>query len=312
MLADPMNSLSGQRLLVTGGSGFIGARLCRRALEHGAIVHAVSRHGAVASDEVRWERADLTDDSTVHALLLGLRPDIVIHLASEVSGSRDRDFVRPMLQANLVAAVNVMLATADASCRRLVLAGSMEEPDLGDPEAVALSPYAISKWAALAYARFFHALYELPMVHLRVFMVYGPGQRDLRKLVPYVTVSLLRGRAPKLTSGGRAIDWIYVDDVVEAFLRAATAPGVEGASLDIGSGALVTARAVIARLCHLVGGDVEPAFGAIADRQLERVRVADPARAAEAMRWRPRTPLDEGLERTVEFYRSRLDRLPPA
>ena len=72
---------------------------------------------------------------------------------------------------------------------------------MGDPDAVAQSPYAVAKWGALAYARHLHALHDLPVVHLRVFMVYGPGQLDFRKLVPYVTVSLLRGEAPKLTSG---------------------------------------------------------------------------------------------------------------
>jgi UDP-glucose 4-epimerase len=129
--------------------------------------------------------------------------------------------------------------------------------------------------------------------------------------VPYVTVSLMRGVAPKLTSGARPVDWVYVDDVVDAFLRAAVAPGVEGRSLDIGSGELVSARALALRLRELVGGEAEPAFGAIADRQLERVRAADPERAAEALGWRPRMPLADGLERTVEFYRSHLSRLPP-
>jgi UDP-glucose 4-epimerase len=306
-----MSSLSGQRLLVTGGSGFIGARLCRRALEEGAIVHAVSRQRRDATDAVRWERVDLTDHAAVQELLSRLSPDVVLHLASEVSGGRDLDLILPMLQANFAAAVNVMLASARAECRRLVLAGSMEEPELGDPEAVAQSPYAAAKWATLGYGRLFHALYGLSVVHLRVFMVYGPGQRDLRKLVPYVTVSLLRGRAPKLTSGVRAVDWVYVDDVVDAFLRAAVTPGVEGASLDIGSGELVTARALVVRLRDLIGGDVEPAFGAVADRQLERVRVADPTKTAKALGWQPQTPLDEGLKRTVDFYRSHLDRLPP-
>jgi UDP-glucose 4-epimerase len=126
-----------------------------------------------------------------------------------------------------------------------------------------------------------------------------------------VTVSLLRGIAPELTSGARAVDWIYVDDVADAFLDAAVAPGIDGGSLDIGSGELVTVRALVLRLRQLVGGEVEPAFGAIADRQLERVRAADPTSAAEAIGWRPRTPLDDGLQRTVEFYRSHLDGLPP-
>jgi UDP-glucose 4-epimerase len=311
MAVDPIKALSGQRLLVTGASGFIGARLCRRAAEAGAVVHALSRRPQSAAGEVRWERGDLTDDAAARDLVRRVRPDVVLHLASEVAGGRELGLVLPMLRANLLAAVNVMVACAEVGCSRVVLAGSMEEPDLGDPEAVAQSPYAVAKWGALAYARHLHALHDLPVVHLRAFMVYGPGQLDLRKLVPYVTVSLLRGEAPQLTSGAREIDWIYVDDVVDAFLRAAVAPGVAGKSLDVGRGELVTARALVIRLRELVGGDVEPAFGALPDRRLERVRAADPAVAAEAIGWDPQTPLDEGLARTVAYYRANLDRLPP-
>jgi nucleoside-diphosphate-sugar epimerase len=184
----------------------------------------------------------------------------------------------------------------------------MEEPEAG---VAASSPYAAAKSAAAGYIRHFHALYDVPVVHLRIHMVYGPGHQDRSKLVPYVITEMLEGRSPRLGSGGRPVDWIYVDDVVDAFLRAAVATGSEGRSLDVGSGGLVSARALVVRLHELVGGDVEPAFGAIADRPLERVRAADPAAAAEAIGWRPRTPLEEGLTRTVAFYRSNLDRLAP-
>jgi UDP-glucose 4-epimerase len=301
------NRLAGRRLLVTGASGFIGTRLCERAAALQAVVHGVSRRRSpVAGPGLRWEHVDLTDEATTRALLHRVEPDIVLHLASEVSGDRSPQVILPMLHANLVAAVNVMLASQEAGCDRVVLAGSMEEPDLGDGEAVAQSPYAAAKSAALTYARMFRALHGLPVVHLRIFMVYGPGQRDLRKLVPYVTTSLLREEAPELTSGDREVDWIYVDDVVDAFLAAAVTPGAEGASLDIGSGKLAPVREVVAHVRRLVGGDIEPRFGAVPDRQLERVRVADPATAAAAIGWRPRTSLDEGLARTVEFYRAQL------
>jgi UDP-glucose 4-epimerase len=300
-------ALAGRRVLVTGASGFIGARLCERAREIGAVVHGVSRRRpAAAAPGVHWEQLDLTDEAAVRALVRRVQPDVVLHLASEVSGDRSADSVLPMLHANLVAAVNVMLACHAAGCRRVVLAGSMEEPDFGDPEEVAQSPYAAAKWAALTYARMFRALYELSVVHLRIFMVYGPGQRDLRKLIPYVTTSLLRGEAPALMSGDREVDWVYVDDVVDAFLAAAVTPGADAASLDIGSGELVTVRAVVAHLHRLVGGSIEPSFGALPDRTLERVRVADPATAAAALGWRPRTLLEDGLARTVEFYRAQL------
>lgn len=311
MLADPMNSLSGRRLLVTGASGFIGARLCRRAAEAGAVVHAVSRAPQADAEGLHWERGDLTEEATTRDVVRRVQPEHVLHLASEVTGSRDVQFVLPMLRANLLAAVNLMVACAEVGRPRVVLAGSMEEPDMGDPEAVAQSPYAVAKWGQLAYARHFQALHGLPVVHLRVFMVYGPGQLDLQKLVPYVTVSLLRGEAPKLTSGAREVDWIYVDDVVDAFLRAAVAPDAVGRSLDVGSGELLSARSLVERLHELVGGDVAPEFGAVRDRRMERVRAADPATATEGMGWRPRTPLAEGLARTVDFYRSRLERLPP-
>ena len=149
----------------------------------------------------------------------------------------------------------------------------------------------------------FRALYELSVMHLRMFMVYGPGQRDLRKLVPYVTTSLLRGEAPELMSGDREVDWVYVDDVVDAFLSAAVTPIADAASLDIGSGELVAVRAVVGQLRRLVGGSIEPSFGALPDRRLERVRVANPEPAAAAIGWRPRTSLHDGLARTVDFYR---------
>jgi nucleoside-diphosphate-sugar epimerase len=311
MFADSLISLSGRRLLVTGATGFIGARLCHRAVELGADVHAVSRAPQSGDGDLRWQQADLADEGAVRELVGCVQPDVVVHLASEVSGSRDVALVLPMLRANLLAAVNLMVACTATSRPRLVLAGSMEEPDMGDPDAVAQSPYAAAKWGQLAYARHFAALHDLPVIHLRVFMVYGPGQHDLRKLVPYVTVSLLRGESPQLASGAREVDWIFVDDVVDAFLRAAVVEGSEGRSLDIGSGELLTARSLVVRLHELVGGDAEPAFGAIADRVRERVRAADPAPAEEAIGWRPRTSLDEGLRRTVEYYRGQLERLVP-
>jgi UDP-glucose 4-epimerase len=307
MHADPITQLSGTRLLVTGASGFIGTRLCRRATAEGAVVHGVSRRERDDTADVRWETGDLADPRAAADLIERAKPDAVIHLASEVTGARDADLVVPMLHANLLAAVNVMLGAARAGCSRVVLAGSMEEPDAADPDPVPQSPYAAAKWAAQGYARHLHALHGVPVTHLRVFMVYGPEQHDLRKLVPYVTTSLLRGDPPQLTSGARAVDWVYVDDVVDAFLRAAVTPGLDGRSFDIGSGELVTTRDLALRLHEIIGGAAEPEFGAIEDRPLERVRAADPRPAGEAMGWRPATALSEGLERTVSFYRSWLE-----
>ena len=113
-LATALAALSGQVILVTGGSGFIGSRICARAVERGAIVHSASRRpDGVEVERARREPVDVSDYQSTAALLRRVRPDIVLHLASRVAGARDRDLVLPMLQANLVAAVNVMLAAGD-------------------------------------------------------------------------------------------------------------------------------------------------------------------------------------------------------
>jgi nucleoside-diphosphate-sugar epimerase len=158
----------------------------------------------------------------------------------------------------------------------------------------------------------FHALYGLDVVILRVFMVYGPGQNDLQKLIPYAIQRLLRGESPKLSSGQREVDWIYVDDVVEGFLAAARANGVAGQTVDIGSGTLESIRAVVERLGRQINPTIPLHFGALTDRPLEQVRVADTKRSQAMIRWRPTVSLDDGLTRTVDFYRQQWNRAADA
>jgi nucleoside-diphosphate-sugar epimerase len=116
---------------------------------------------------------------------------------------------------------------------------------------------------------------------------------------------LLRGEQPLLTSGTREIDWVYVDDVIAAFIAAARAPGVDGKIVDVGSGRLITIRSLVDRLTRLVGAQVEPLFGALDDRPLQVRRVADVGRTETLIGWRPRTPLDIGLQRTIRWFAER-------
>jgi nucleoside-diphosphate-sugar epimerase len=156
------------------------------------------------------------------------------------------------------------------------------------------------------YGRMFHQLFQTPVVMPRIFMTYGPNQKDAKKLVPFVICQLLSGQAPKLSSGRRLADWIYVDDVVEGLLRASVTPGIEGCAFDLGSGSLVSVRGIVEHIVQIVGNGIEPAFDALRDRPFEQERAADTTFLSEKLGYQPKTPLKLGLEATVNWYRRQL------
>ena len=233
-----------------------------------------------------------------------IQPEVIFHLASEVTGSRELDLVWPTFHSNLTSTVTVLIEATKAGCERIVLTGSMETPGTDREDAVPPSPYAAAKWASGEYARMFHALYECPVVDLRVSMVYGPGQADRTKLVPYVAQCFLDDVEPELASGARLVDWVYVDDVVEAHLKAATASEAVGKSIDVGSGDAATIRDLVESLAESVGTQVQPRFGALPDRPLEEPLLADVEEAHRLLGWRATTALHDGLLRTVEWLRN--------
>ena len=299
--------ITGRRVLVTGGSGFIGGHLCHRLADCGARLHAVSRQLRQSeSGHVQWWQADFRDIDAVRQVFKAVQPEIVFHLASRVVGARALGEVLPTFYDNLASTVHLLTAAAETGCPRIVLASSSEEPKILESTTSACSPYAAAKWASGIYGRMFHQLFQMPVVMPRIFMTYGPNQNDVQKLVPFVVLRLLRGETPKLTSGQRLADWIYVDDVVEGLLRAAITPGVEGCTFDLGSGSLVSVRQIVEQIVEITGTSIRPAFGALPDRPFEQERPADTTFLSNELGCRPRTSLKDGLETTVAWYRQQL------
>lgn len=312
-----------RRVLVTGASGFIGTALCRRLIASGVQVHGVSRNPSAGTDvqhrwssvagdmsqdveasKIQWWNADVTDLEAVRTLVRAIRPDVTFHLASLATGARTLEMVLPIFQSNFVTALNLLISTAENSAGRIVLAGSFEEPDEAD--SVPSSPYAAAKWSASSYARMFHALYHVPIVIAKIFMVYGPGQWDHTKLIPYVTLSLLRGEAPELSSGVRLVDWIYIDDVVDGLISCAQTAGIDGRTVELGSGVMYSIREIAEQLRDQMPHRIDPLFGALPDRPHERSKKADIVGSYELIGWQPSTAIEAGLVRTIEWYKNSL------
>ena len=293
-----------RRCLVTGASGFIGTALCRRLTAAGAEVWGVGRR-SVGPPNVRWLACDVTDRARVEDAMRTSRPDTVFHLASVVTGARSLEVVIPTLHANLTGFVNVALAATDQHCRKIVCVGSLQEPDQSLP-AIPSSPYAAAKYAASCYARMLVDVFNVPIAIARLFMVYGPGQSDVTKLVPYVLSQLLAGRKASLSTGAHPFDWVFVDDACDALLAVASCESAIGATVDIGTGVLTATIDVARGLGRRLNAVQLLDAGAIHDRVGEPIRAADTAATKALTGWEAQVGLEDGLDRTVKWFERHL------
>jgi nucleoside-diphosphate-sugar epimerase len=294
----------GQRVLVTGASGFLGSHLCQRLIQSGVEVHAISRtfEGSPLGNP-RWWKVDLEDYPSTKKLFNQVKPHVVFHLSGHVTGDPDIRHVLPTFRSQLLTTVHVLTISAEIGCRRIILTGSLTEPQAGQVDSPPSSPYAASKWAGNAFGRMFQCLYKTPVVIVRPFMAYGPNQNPL-KVIPYSIQSFLKGDQPKLTSGKWHADWIYVDDVIDGFMAAVEVSGIEGSTVDLGTGQLVSVEAMVRQISEIMDVKIEPQFGALSSRPSEEVRVADLEHTRRVLGWEPKICIREGIKRTVEWHRS--------
>lgn len=296
-----MIDLDGADVLVTGATGFIGRALCPALSERGARVHALSRSGAKPPGALASWSCDAANEESLRRLVHQIRPELVYHLAGHVTGSRQASVVLSTFHSKLTSTVNLLAAVGSLPGCRAILAGSLEEPDAADP--VPVSPYAAASAAAASYAALFHALYGQAVVHARLFMVYGPGDPNELRVIPYTIRRLLMDQSPDLGLGTRPIDWVYIDDVVSGLIALGETDSIQAGSFDLGSGVTHTVREVALRIAALIGAATPIEFGAHPEPDRQRVRSADLAATRAQLGWSPRVSLEEGLARTIAWMR---------
>ena len=252
-------------VLITGVAGFIGSHVARRFLEEGHTVVGVDDLSGGEKTHVPagvdFIQCDLADAQAVARLPAGCSK--ILHLAGQSSGEISFDDPVADLQKNTVSTLNLIRYGMEQRVERLVYASSMSvygaTPDAPIPERHSCAPlscYGVGKHAAEGYLRVYRS--KLPFVALRMFNVYGPGQnmRNLRQgmVSIYLAQALAQGAIEVKGSLDRFRDFIYIDDVVEAWLRAATLPGALNRTFNVGTGIRTTVGDLLERICKQVPG----------------------------------------------------------
>jgi UDP-glucose 4-epimerase len=308
------------RTLVTGAAGFIGSTLVDRLLADGHTVIGVddlssgrSTNLGPAERESSFEFAkfDIVDADLI-SLFAETKPDVVFHLAAQISVSQS--VVDPQFDStvNVVGTVRVAEAARKAGVRKVVhtssggsIYGTPPAYPTGEEAPVdPASPYAASKVCGEVYLNMYRNLYGLDCSHIAPANVYGPRQDPHGEagVVAIFSQALLSGRPTKIFGDGSDTrDYVFVDDVVDAFVRASGEAG-GGQRFNVGTGVETSTRALHSAIAAAVGVADDPEFHAPRLGDLRRSRL-DNGRAASVLGWTPKVTLVEGVARTVEFFR---------
>lgn len=307
MTADSLG-LRGTRVLVTGAAGFIGSRLVARLVAEGARVHAMDLRASDAPGIEAAHVADITDAEAVDAVVAAARPVHVFHLAGFKERSSTPEAFRLASAVNVRGTLNLLFAMVelDPGAASFVAMGTSEEYGQGptpfresQPEQP-LSAYGVSKAEATQLCRAFQRSMGVPAVVLRPTIAYGPGQPpDL--FLSALVASLARGERFPMTAGEQTRDFVYVDDIVDAQLLAATTPAAAGRVINIGSGEPVRLRDLAQTVARLMDAEGLLGLGEVPYRTGENMEYrSDVSLAREILGWEPSVSLEEGLRRTIE------------
>lgn len=302
------------RVLLTGGTGFLGRHLAAAHAQRGDEVTVAGRRSPADAAPLlpaaaRYLQADLGDPAAAPHLIAAARPERVYHLASAVDVRRDLTLVEPQIRATQMAAIYVARACLEHGVGRLVHVGTCEEygngpaPFAETQNPAPVSPYSAAKAAATAFVRMLCASFALPAVIVRPFLTYGPGQ-GTNQMIPALIHSALEGRDFPMTGGEQTREFNYVDDIVDGLLRAGDTPGVEGEIFNLGCGEPRQIREVALRALELMGNPVRAELGKLPYRPGETWEFyCSNSKARERLGYRSAVPLDEGLQRTIAWYR---------
>ena len=297
---------------MTGAAGFVGAHLARRLVSAGAEVHVVSRPGSNqwrlrdVSHNLRVHGCAIEDAATLRDLVRMISPQAVFHLAAATSIATHVATPETLVSTNVAGTMNLIDACATIDCDAIVLAGDSfeytpaHEPLTETSECRPANLHGLTRLLATRYAQTIARAKGLPIVTLRLFSVFGPGDHRQR-LIPTLIAHALAGRPLPLARRDIVRDWVFIEDVVALFIEAARRALEHGGDIfNAGTGVATTLEELVRVVLQLTGSSSTPAWGTFDAPEHDRYPwVADAHRTFATFDWRPATSLMEGLRSTI-------------
>jgi CDP-glucose 4,6-dehydratase len=315
-----------RRVLVTGGTGFAGGWLIRRLRELGAEVVCVVRdwvpEAAVLEgnlpDDLTLVFGDVRDQGLLERALGDYEVDVVFHLAAQTIVPIANRNPAETFDTNIRGTASLLEACRRSPLVRAIIVASSdkaygEQGELPYREDMPLTPhhpYDVSKACSDLIARSYATTYDLPVAVTRAGNFFGGGDLNWSRLFPGTIRSALRGRPPVIRSDGTPRrDYVYVEDAVEAYLLLAehvAAGRARGEAVNISYGAPLSVREAVERILTATGAELTPRIEASAAHEIQD-QYLDPTRARSELGWAPEVDFDEGLRRTIAWYREHLN-----
>ena len=306
-----------KKIFVTGATGFIGRHLVHRLNAEGYSVGALVRSASASQEAgrikgVSYFIGDIRNYEEIKTAFSAFEPDAVIHLVAYYAIMHRADDIGVMIDTNVKGMINILEAAKESGAVQLFINTSstqvyeqkkqrLKEEDVIKPQSLD----AVTKLNAEEACSYYADTFRLPCVTLRLFPPYGPGDHE-RRLVPYVIGSILKNTSPNLTTGKQEWDFVYIDDIVNAYLAVLKSYPFKDdhAIFNIGTGEAVSVRSFVERIRGYLGSDIDLRWGSIEHRANEVwYNSADIAKAQTVLHWSPQTGIDEGIKKTVAWFK---------
>jgi nucleoside-diphosphate-sugar epimerase len=311
---EKLNSADENRLLIIGGSGFIGAQISKKALNLGFHVSILSKNYKPTSKRITavdYYIADISRQKELSSKIQNKIFHYVINLGGYINHSNYFDCGDKVVDAHFNGIKNIVNCIDRSNLISFVQIGSSDEygnnpaPQGEKLRELPISPYAFAKTASTHFLQMLHLTENFPSVILRPFLVYGPGQ-EINRFIPQIINGCLNDSEFSVSHGDQLRDFCFIDDIVDAIFLTLNNSNIHGEVINIASGTAVSIKEVVVLIQKIIGTG-SPKFGQIPYRAGENMALyAETSKAINLLNWSSKITLEEGLKRTIEFQKNHL------